>query len=791
MGAFDDIPDAGAAGGASGAGAAKSGAFDDLPTVGQPGAGGAPKAVERKPITLSDRAAGQDWAWGKVKQGVRTLGEAVGLVEPASVLDDPAVHKGAERPQSAAPSMAPVDAKMRQQFNAAWDAATPEQRTALSQRNGWMGQLARERAGLYDNPQATITETGRKYDTRAESRVDRLVGKGEDPRFARVAAQRGALGAVTPGQEVAAMGDTIQPSKFDFDTAAQFDPDAPANGLNRTLGRGLAKGGAGLTKAVAGYGEALSDFLGTDAAGQVMNELGDWARGKEDAIGNRGDFLQRNMEGAIASIAQQLPLLALGAANSSQAIPLAGMAVQAFGQEYSDGKEAKLTPQEAATRASLMASFEVIGEKFGLGQQLDLLRRSAKGVQTGQLANFFGEWIGNTLKREIPGELLTTTGQFGVDKFGGEIALRPDATWADYTQQVADTIAQTVLQGGIMAGGTTGVAGASGYMRSGGEESAAQAENEALAARDRALRAWENARAKGFLVEPPAPTDKPSVRRSKSVEMFKELGAMFGIPQAAQDLAIQHAEKQPVQALPGFFARYAQALQKRGLVGAELDPDVIEAMSTAGSIDMTPAPVEQPAQQADTIAAVPQGSLAAQLDATGLAEDVAPTAPTAQAPATSVEISTPVDAAAHQAATSPTNDLPEPSAAQAIAGNYKVGRTRIAGLDIRIENPQGSKRRGTAPDGTPWETEMRAHYGYVAGTEAADGDKLDVFVKAGTSEDWRGPVFVIDQVDPATGELDEHKVVMGVADEAEAEALYRSNYDADWQGFGAITRLPL
>lgn len=825
MGAFDHLIPGGDEDGAAGGGKREggAGAFDHLiPEGGQAApaqrVGAAAQPAARKPITLGDRAAGQDWAWGKVKQGARALGEAVGVIDPPSVLDDPAVHKGAERPASTAPSMAPVDEKVRQQFDAAWDAATPEQRATLSQRNGWMGQLARERAGMFENPQATITDTGRKFDTRIESRTDRLVGQGEDPRFAREAAKVGASAGVKPGQEVAAMGDTIQESKFDFETAQDFDPNAPSNGLNRTLGRGLAKGGLGVAKAVAGYGQALAELYGLDAATQQTRDLGDWARGKEDAIGNRGDFLQRNMEGAIASIAQQLPLLALGAANASQAIPLAGMAVQAFGQEYSDGRDAKLAPREAAARASLMSAFEVIGEKFGLGQQLELMRRSAKGVETGQLANFFGEWIGNTLKREIPGELLTTTGQFGVDKMDG-IGLQPNATWADYTQQVADTIAQTVLQGGVMAGGTTGVGAAADHLGAGGGRTPEQAEAEALAARDRALRAWESARQKGFVVEPPAPGEKPSVRRGKAVEMFKELGAMFGIPQAAQDLAIQHAEGRPVQGLPQFFAKYAEALKKRGLIAADLDPDVLEAMRSA---EMVQAPVEQrmgqagpemfqpqqqsvqagqnleqmaaQAQQGDAIAAVPQGSLLDAMSAvTGLAEDVAPAPAQAQAepPAAGVDISTPVDAAAHQAATSPTNDLPEPSQAMKEAGNYKVGRTRIAGLDIRIENPQGSKRRGTAPDGTPWETEMRAHYGYVAGTEAADGDKLDVFVKAGTSEDWRGPVFVIDQVDPKTGEFDETKSMFGFSSLEEAERAYRDNYSADWNGFAGITQLPL
>lgn len=150
------------------------------------------------------------------------------------------------------------------------------------------------------------------------------------------------------------------------------------------------------------------------------------------------------------------------------------------------------------------------------------------------------------------------------------------------------------------------------------------------------------------------------------------------------------------------------------------------------------------------------------------------------------------DDPAHAAATSPHNNLPEPTDGQKQAGNYKVGRIRIAGMDMSVENPEGSVRRGVDADGTPWETEMKgAHYGYLRKTQANDGDKLDVFVKPGTPSNYTGPVFVIDQVDPSTGKFDEHKTVIGVKDAAEAENLYRGNYAPDWDGLGAITKLPM
>lgn len=159
-------------------------------------------------------------------------------------------------------------------------------------------------------------------------------------------------------------------------------------------------------------------------------------------------------------------------------------------------------------------------------------------------------------------------------------------------------------------------------------------------------------------------------------------------------------------------------------------------------------------------------------------------------PAAAVATPTP-DERAHDAATSPNNGRPEPTPGQIDAGNYKKGHVRVAGLDLSIENPEGATRRGTDPNGKPWEVVLTTHYGYMKNSTATDGEQLDVFLKPGTPENFRGPVFVIDQLDPATGKLDEHKTILGAKDEAEAEAIYRSNYDKDWKGFGGITRLPM
>lgn len=146
----------------------------------------------------------------------------------------------------------------------------------------------------------------------------------------------------------------------------------------------------------------------------------------------------------------------------------------------------------------------------------------------------------------------------------------------------------------------------------------------------------------------------------------------------------------------------------------------------------------------------------------------------------------PLDQAANEAATSPSNDLPEPTEAQQAAGNYKVGRIKVAGLDISVENPAGSERSGIDPDGKKWRNKLAHHYGYIRRSEGADGDHVDVFVNPGTPEDYDGQVFVVDQADPKTGRFDEHKVMMGFPSAKAAQEAYQANYAKDWTGLRAV-----
>ena len=126
-----------------------------------------------------------------------------------------------------------------------------------------------------------------------------------------------------------------------------------------------------------------------------------------------------------------------------------------------------------------------------------------------------------------------------------------------------------------------------------------------------------------------------------------------------------------------------------------------------------------------------------------------------------------------------------PTDAQKEAGNYKKGHIKVDGLNITIEQPKGSIRRGTDANGKQWESEMHNTYGYIRGTESVDGDHIDIFLSDNPTE---GNVFVVDQINK-DGSFDEHKVMYGFSDMESARQAYLSNYEEDWQGLGNITEV--
>lgn len=131
-----------------------------------------------------------------------------------------------------------------------------------------------------------------------------------------------------------------------------------------------------------------------------------------------------------------------------------------------------------------------------------------------------------------------------------------------------------------------------------------------------------------------------------------------------------------------------------------------------------------------------------------------------------------------------------PTEAQKEAGNYKKGHLTFGGYKFTIESPKGSVRSGKNKKGKAWKVTMPVTYGYILGKKGKDGDHLDMFIndKADLST-WNGSVFVVDQVNPETGEFDEHKIMYGFNDITDAIRAYLMSYTRPWRGMGNITEV--
>lgn len=130
-----------------------------------------------------------------------------------------------------------------------------------------------------------------------------------------------------------------------------------------------------------------------------------------------------------------------------------------------------------------------------------------------------------------------------------------------------------------------------------------------------------------------------------------------------------------------------------------------------------------------------------------------------------------------------------------------VGSLLVRGIPVAIENAKGSYREGTGKDGKKWRVLMHAHYGEIGpiaasgpgsgkkwNTLGTDGDRVDVYVLDHDPE--YETVYIVDQLDPDTGEFDEQKVIFGASSSLDAKDLYFKQYDRPERFFGGIHAMP-
>ena len=187
-----------------------------------------------KPVAKKDTVANPMAAKPKpVEGGYGLMGEYIEPdVTPAK--SDIGIMEGVKPGPADKTGFLPIRPEVRRALIAEYEAASPAQRTQMEmQLPGVAGDVIREHAGKFKERQEkrkTELEKGtraglvipglfEKFDPSVEARTTRLIGEGEKPEFARVAAEQAAAADVPVGEEVAftQRQGAVEPTKFDFE----------------------------------------------------------------------------------------------------------------------------------------------------------------------------------------------------------------------------------------------------------------------------------------------------------------------------------------------------------------------------------------------------------------------------------------------------------------------------------------------------------------------------------------------------------------------------------------------
>lgn len=492
--------------------------------------------------------------------------------------------------------------------------------------------------------------------------------------------------------------------------------------------------------------ESLKSRMLTDLSPEQQAQVADMGLINPDEIAAKGRELrsdaQSTMEpvnaepgsatyytsAAIGSIAEMTPALLASVLTRNPAVGMSIIGGQVGGESYGRARDSGKSVGESQTYAMAQAAAEAIPEYLPIST---ILKPGA---------NFLGK-VAKTGAAESVQEMVTAALQAGIDK---EI-IQPDMTWGEARQQIIDGGIIGLIAGPGMAAMMEPVIRLQDRNQPTSDDSVPPvAENEV----------------------PTEPSPVESGAGTNPFDAFDEAGAEATSAPTEQTVA-DTAEPQPVQ--------------QEGIAAAE-------SVTGAPEVEAQQEPTINPLDQGETLpdeqVTVDEGAPDAALTPEPLAaaeQEVEAATP----PQEDVEtvVSTPTSRKVERAGAD-TNI--EPTEGQKAAGNYKKGRVRIQGLDIAIENPKGSTRSGTDPNGNRWESTMAHHYGDIKGTKAADGDNLDVFIGPYPEIDQ---VFVIDQPN-ADGSFDEHKILLGYANEKEAREGYLANYEKGWK-VGPITRMSM
>jgi hypothetical protein len=122
--------------------------------------------------------------------------------------------------------------------------------------------------------------------------------------------------------------------------------------------------------------------------------------------------------------------------------------------------------------------------------------------------------------------------------------------------------------------------------------------------------------------------------------------------------------------------------------------------------------------------------------------------------------------------------------AQGEAANVQLGHATWRDLSLRFEAQAGGLRKGLTPDGAPWQQKVGAALGYISGVPpAADGQAPDFYMGPHPANDT---VYVMDEMDPKTGEYRQSKSFIGFSTPRDAVGAYLNTGDKSQEMIGGI-----
>lgn len=555
-----------------------------------------------------------------------------------------------------------------------------------------------------------------------------------------------------------------QQIKRDSEIAIAERNDGELGGARAAFSSMFRHPGAGLDVVARGAGSMVPTIaMGAAGAGtRIMGGVNALSNAG-DAASQTADELRRLPQQAWARDEDYLTLLTQGATHEQAVAELAprkAMAAQALG-----GLTGALSGSTGLEKA-------LAGKAVGnaIRQRAGRVGTEALGEQAETL---IPQMAGNSAVSGLDQEtsVFKGLGRAAVETAAGSLpgsalaARRVSEPQIKRLREAGDTAAADVMQKGL-------------DRQTAIESASAELEGMASAAPDQAFHAnpafqdnYRQLRAEGI-----KPAEASA--RAAMTSGFADMAPQIGLSPKAMEAAAAAVKDMPLEKVPGFLERFAAKLAGSGMGKPLPAGTVADAISAQGDSAMT-ATLDSVYRDEPPIADI----LEMEQNQAVAPELIAQEAINSD----SESLLRPIDQAAHEAATSPLNDLPEPTDAQKEAGNYKVGRINLHGLAISVENPAGSDRSGTDAKGKRWSNTLQSHYGYIRGSTGNDGDHVDTFI-GGNPDSQK--VFVVDQVNKDGG-FDEHKVLLGFDSQQEADAGYHANYHAGWTGRGAITEVPL